>query len=97
MNGVLAGIQRPHQSPAERLCEGRAENRAAGREQRALEQNLTQQAAPGSTQRYANGDLAPLCAGACQHQVGEIGTGNQQHEPVIASRISSDELYWSRR
>jgi hypothetical protein len=62
------------------LCQGSAQSRAAGGEQRAFQQNLPQNAATRRAQGHPNGHFAPLHTGPGQHQVGEVGARDQEHQ-----------------
>ena len=57
-----------------------AERAADQREQRALDDELAQQRAPGGAERGADGELAVAGLGPGQQQVGEVGARDEQDE-----------------
>ena len=46
----------------------------------ALGKNLAQDAAPPRAQRHAQCNLGAARGGARQHQVGDVGAGDEQHQ-----------------
>ncbi len=80
LNRILAGIERWNQKAAEWLRQGDAERRSAEREQAALDKQLRGDAAARCSEGHADGHLALAGAGAGEHQIGEVGAGDEQHQ-----------------
>ena len=78
MNRVLAGVERRNQKAAQGLRERDAQRRSAEREQAAFDEQLRGDAAARCSEGHADGHLALARAGAGQHQVGEVGAGDEQ-------------------
>ena len=81
MDGVLAGVERRDEQPAEGLRQRDAERCSAEREQAAFDEQLPQHAAARCAEGHADGHLTLPRAGAGEHQVGEVGAGDEQHQP----------------
>jgi hypothetical protein len=61
--------------------EQQADRGAAQRQQDAFRQQLAHDASAVGAQRGANGELTPSSRGARQQQIGDVGAGDDQHEP----------------
>ena len=68
-------------SPAEGLRQRDAERCSAEREQSAFDEQLPQHTAARCAKRHADGHLTLTRVGAGEHQVGQIGAGDEQHQP----------------
>ena len=67
--------------PTVQVANSRPNRPPAKREQRALGQQLTNQAAAPGAERRAHGELAIAAQQARERQVGDVGAGDQQDEP----------------
>ena len=80
------------------VCDGGVEGANAGvrqeqaqppadeREQGALDQQLPDHPGPAGAERESDGDLARAFGGAGEEQVGDVGAGDEQHEPHSAEQ-----------
>ena len=80
MNRILAGVERRNQQAAQGLRERDAERRSAEGKQAALDEQLRGDAAARCSEGHADGHLALAGAGAGEHQVGQVGAGDEQDQ-----------------
>ena len=83
-----------HQSRTPK-CEQQAERSGAGSEEHTLRQKLPDHAFPVRAQRHPDGKFAPPAGSAGKQQVGDIGAGDDQHEPTAPSNSSNVLRPWA--
>ena len=99
----IAGIYRPDDIEA-RQGNQQADRAAHHAEQHAVEEQLSDEAMPGRTERGADRQFFLAAGGAREQQVGDIRAGDQQHErdrseehEHCASHVADDLLESERR
>ena len=78
--GEIARVERGHRPDAPE-GQPQAQHAAGEREQQALGQELAHESLPAGSQRGAHRDLLRPRGRAGEQQVGDVGAGDQQHEP----------------
>src|SRR5437016_7304023 len=66
-------------------------------EDQTLRQQLAQEAAETSSERRADGDLAPPLDGAAQQESSDVGAGNREHQPDRSKQEDEREFVLTRR
>ena len=79
-HGVRLRRQLPDEQAAAPVRDAEAGERARGREQQDLDEQLAREAPARRAQRQAHAELVASRGGARQEQIGDVGAGDQQHE-----------------
>ena len=80
MNARCIGGQQAHEDAQAGECRGETNGPGRHAQHNALRQQLLNEPAARSAQRAANGDFAFARGGAGEHEVGNVGAGDEQDE-----------------